>query len=529
MNIDKIDYNKVDALSSKDLDYINKASYLRPFYLYENDINTFKRVINARQKYSTDRKLLVEALKKQYSNIQASQKTHDNTSSLLDEKTFTIITAHQPSLFGGPLYYMFKIASTIHLTQKLKAAYPDHHFVPVFINGSEDHDFEEVNHFHLYGKTVTWDVPHRGPVGRKSLDGIQEVIDQTREILGESPHSLHILEVYNQALAVANTYNDFVQHVVNALFGKYGLVIAQMDDPQLKRAFLPIMEEEIFEQTSHDYIENTQEELYKNGFKPQAHARKINLFYLNHEGRNRIIETDNGFEAKDTETSWTKEELKQELHDHPENFSPNVIMRPLYQELIFPNLAYIGGGGEIAYWLERKSQFEHFGIPFPMLLRRNSATIIDKSTTKKADQLGIGLKQVFQPQHILISEYLDRNSDADIHLDSEKAEIQKLWEKIASKASEVDPTLKKATLAQMTNQLKTIDSIESRMKRKLKSDEEINVNRIKKLKSLLFPNNGLQERHDNFMQYYAKHGEELIDYLVEQLDPLDSHYYLITL
>lgn len=527
MELKKIDYDKVEAISKKDLDYIKERNYLKPFYQYPSNLESFEKAIADRRNYPINRTLLVETLRSQYTEIETSALTTSNIDSLLREDTFTVITAHQPALLGGPLYYIFKIACCINLSRKLNEAYPSINVVPVFINGSEDHDFEEIDHFNIFGNAIKWERDASGPVGRMDTDGLQKVVDQVADILGDSPTAEELIANMHAALDKANTYNDFVIHFVNALFGKYGLIIANTDDQQLKAEFAPIMKREITERLSERIVQDTQEKLEQEGFKAQAHPRDINFFYIDERGRNRITFESGKYQVVDTSLSWSESEILNLVDEHPERFSPNVVMRPIYQEFTFPNLAYIGGGGENAYWLERKSQFEAFGVFYPLIIRRNSAIIMDKRHIKKLNQVNLSEIDIFEPEYKLVQNYIDHATNVDIHLRQEKGKLAAIWKEIAEKAAQVDPTLKKSVLAEMSNQLKSIDSIESRMSRKIKADEEVNVNRIKKIKSLLFPQNGLQERHDNFMSYYLTSEGKLLDFLVDNLNPLDKSFYVI--
>lgn len=529
MAVHKIDYNKVHALSSKDLAYINKEAFLRPFYNFENTIDGFQKAIQARASYPIDRSLLSAVIHDQYDGQYPNEKVKKNIDKLNDENTFTIITAHQPALLGGPLYYVLKIASVINLTRHLNAALPDHHFVPIFINGSEDHDFEEISHLQLYGKSIHWEREAKGSVGRLSTEGLEASINAAADILGNSPHAEEIIRIAKDALSKTMSYNPFVHQFVTQVFADYELVVANTDDQRLKRAFIPIIRQEITERKSKEIVEKTQRELDQNGFSKQAHARAINFFYIDEQGRNRIIYEDDTYGLHNHNKRWSEDEILHEIELHPDRFSPNVIMRPIYQEYIFPNLAYIGGGGEISYWLERKSLFEHYNVFYPMLIRRNSALILDGSHTKKLEQVNLSIEDIFEQEHVLINSFIEQATDVNIDLSEEKRAISKVWKAIAEKAGDIDPTLKKATLAEMNQQMKGITSIESRLHRKIKADQEVDINRIKKIKELLFPDHGLQERKTNFMQFYTRKGQDFIDLLVEHLDPLDNRFTIIKL
>lgn len=524
MKIEKIEYSNVSAISFKDLSYINLEPYLKDFYNYTPDLESMAKAIEDRKKFPVDRALLVDVLKDNYSKIEASSIQKENIEALLSNNTFTITTAHQPSLFGGPLYYMLKIASVINLCNRLNGQYTQFTFVPTFISGGEDHDFEEIDHLHLFGKTIKWEREASGSVGRLSIDGLQQAIDTVSEILGDGPLAETMVNTLTKSLESCETYGDFVFNFVNQLFGEYGLIAVSMDNKRLKNRFAPLMKKEILEQSSKPLISETQSELEQHKFKAQAFPRDINLFYLCEEGRKRLEPDGEEFLIIDTDRRFTKDELLAELENHPERFSPNVVMRPLYQEYCLPNLAYIGGGGEIAYWLERKSQFDAFNVFYPMLIRRNSAMILNNSQLKNLAKLGFTVEDIFKDKDKLIFQFINASSDIEIKLDDQKNKIEDAYNEIAKKSEAVDPSLSKSVLAEMTKQLKNIDNMESRIKRSLKSKQDVNVKKIEKLKEKLFPGNGLQERYDNFLPHYLAIGESFFDMLIENLDPLDRKF-----
>ncbi|MEZ5056234.1 MAG: bacillithiol biosynthesis cysteine-adding enzyme BshC [Saprospiraceae bacterium] len=526
--IEKVPYEKVPSLSQRDLSYIQLEKELEPFYKYQPDLTSFKKVIDDKSNNPTDRKLLVKVLKEQYKKLDPEHSTLGLIESLEQENTFTVVTAHQPSLFTGPLYYFYKIASTIHLARQLNEAYPTYNFIPVFVSGGEDHDFEEVNHLHLFNKTITWESGETGAVGNMKTASLKPVLEELKEILGSSNFADEAYELLSQAHFNHSIYADAVFQMVHKLFGKYGLIFFNMNQADLKRAFIPIMKDELFNQPSSAIIEKTIEELDKRGYSAQASPREINLFYLRDQHRDRIVFEEGKYRVLNSEIQFSKEELENELDNHPERFSPNVVMRPLYQETILPNLAYIGGGGEIAYWLERKQQFEHYGLNFPMLIRRNSVLWIDKGSLKKMEKLNLSIQDLMEDTDAIIKAYVKESSENELTITDEIETIEKAFVAIAAKAKEVDPGLEKAILAEKTRQLKTVDQLGSRLLRTEKQKHDTAINQIRSLKDKLFPGNGLQERYDNFLSIYLKNGPDFIDFLIENLNPLEREFLVIT-
>ncbi len=527
MEILKIPFEKVPQFATKDTEYVNSKPEIRSFYKYDVTLDAFEQVIKDKQQDETNRTVLVDVLREQYAKFTTSDAVRDNIEALLDERTFTVTTAHQPSLFTGPLYYIYKIISTINLAEALRKQYPDYNFVPVFVSGGEDHDFAEVNHANIFGKNVEWESGESGSVGMMKTATLQPALEQSKEILGESDNAQRLYQLIETAYTSHELYSDATIHLVNELFKEQGLVALNMTNAELKRLFIPIMEDELLRQTSQTFVEQTQQELEKVGFGSQAHAREINLFYLRDQIRNRIVLEGDTYKVLDTDYTFSKDEILQELQDHPEHFSPNVVLRPLYQELILPNLAYVGGGGEIAYWLERKSQFEHFGINYPMLVRRNSALWIDKGSVKRMQKLDLTVQNLFEDTEKLIKQYVAANAESELSLAEEKAALEKLFEQAAAKAESIDPTLKKAVLAEGAKQVKSLEQMESKIVRAEKQRHETALNQIRSLRDKFFPGNGLQERTDNFTQFYLKYGDAFFTVLKDNLDPLDKRFVII--
>ncbi|MEL6845007.1 MAG: bacillithiol biosynthesis BshC, partial [Bacteroidota bacterium] len=195
----KIPFEQVPQFSKRDIAYTNADPALRSFYKYEVSMEAFAKLISDKAQNTLHRKELVEAVTQQYKSLSAHPKVIDNITALADNNTFTIITAHQPSLFTGPLYYIYKIISAINLTEKLKAHYPDYHFVPVFITGGEDHDFEEINHLSVFGKQVEWTNNEQGAVGQMATDTLAPVLDELEAILGTSENAERIFQSLKRA------------------------------------------------------------------------------------------------------------------------------------------------------------------------------------------------------------------------------------------------------------------------------------------------------------------------------------------
>jgi len=336
-----IEFPDVPQFSFKDVSYTTELAALRPFYAYEPSIDGFAKAIADRKKTKIDRATLVAVLEEQYADLSSAELVEEHIKALGKDNSFTIITAHQPSLFTGPLYYIYKIISVINLCKKLNAQYPDCQFIPTFVTGGEDHDFEEVNYINLFGKKVYWKNELKGSVGMMSTETLAPTLAELKEILGDSEKATEIYSIIETAYTNNKIYSKATVQLVHELFKEYGLVVANMNHPKLKQLFIPQIKEEIFNQPSQALVQQTAEELTKINFKPQAFPREINFFYLRENLRERIVFEDNVYKVLNTDYQFTQAEMEAEIDNHPEYFSPNVVMRPIYQEVVMPNLAYI--------------------------------------------------------------------------------------------------------------------------------------------------------------------------------------------
>ena len=359
----EIDLDKTGLLPPLITDYLHGKEILAPLYKFPFSFDAFADVIKVKEKETTNRTLLVEVLTDQYENLKRTAAVDQNIRSLLSDKTFTVVAAHQPCLFMGPLYNIYKIACTINLAGQLKKAFPEYNFVPVFWMGSEDHDTEELNHTYVDGKKVEWKDAGSGAIGRIGTAGLRALIDALKAL----PISNDVITILESGLNKFETFGAFTQNFVHEIFKEHGLVVLDQDDKRFKQSFAEIIKDEVANFSASNILKPILDLLEAN-YKVQAKPRDINFFYLGDGYRERILfnSLTQKYEVKDKRLFFTAGEIEAEIDAHPERFSPNVIYRPLYQELILPNLAFIGGAGELSYWLELEALFDHHQLNFPM-------------------------------------------------------------------------------------------------------------------------------------------------------------------
>lgn len=510
-------------------DYLEQKPNLQPLYNRFPTLGNFGAQIAEKQANFDDalRKPLVAALSKQYAGIVISKATAANIEALENPKTFTVTTGHQLNLFTGPLYFLYKIISAINLSKELKAQYPDCHFVPVYWMATEDHDFEEINYFNFKGKKFRWNRAASGPVGRLSTEGLDEVFEVFAQELGVGSNADAIKQLFRQAYLDHDNLADATRFLADRLFGASGLVIIDADDADLKRAFIPYAKEELLKQTSFQKVTESIQKL--NDYAVQVNPREINLFYIGGNLRERIVLIDGQYQINNTAIRFSEAEILAELENHPENFSPNVIMRPLYQEIILPNLCYIGGGGELAYWLELKSFFDAANVTFPILLLRNSVLLATPKQAHKADKLGLGWQDLFLKQADLVNQKTKALSAFAIDLTPQKEALHKQFLHLHQLAEQTDKSFSGAVKAQEAKQTKGLENLEKRLLKAQKRKHADALERITDLQNELFPNKSLQERQANFSEFYLESGPALIEKLSAQLRPLADRFDILVL
>lgn len=530
MNKSTISIRNTAAFSTMFVDYVEGNSSLIPFYKYKPELASFKQAIEDKSKEHINRQALVDVLEKQYSES-GIQHSELNVQQLLNPTTFTVCTGHQLCLFTGPLYFIYKLISTINLAEQLKKSYPTYNFVPIYWMASEDHDFEEINHVNVFGKRITWDKADavgdkQIPVGNVETKTLKSVINELKTILGETDNAKALIALFEKAYLGNNNLAAATRCLVHELFGKYDLLMLDANDARLKKQFSEIVKDDLINHTNYKLVNSTAQQLADLNYKSQVNPRMHNCFYLKGGERKRIVEkgeaTDTNVEVEFTDAMFL------EVDTNPDYFSPNVVLRPLYQQKILPNLAYVGGPGELAYWLEYKAMFDYHNINFPVLIPRNFAMLVDAKSVKHWSKMGFEQADYFRDSNMLIKEFVLKNSKADLSLEVEQQQLENLYTKMTAKVEAIDPSLKTNVLAEQQKAINALKAIEGKLVKAEKQKNEVLHTQLKKIKLKLFPDNVLQERHDSFIPYFLIYGNEFIDILKKEFSTFDYNLTILS-
>lgn len=505
MELKALDAGISGLYSTLMLDYLNRNEGLKPFIANWPEDEGFRAQIELQKNRKTDRMHLHAALSAQYREVPAHKAVQENLDLLLKPTTYTITTGQQIHIFLGPMYVYWKILSTLALCRKLKNENPQLDFVPVFWMASEDHDFAEVNHLEVFNRSFVWedDEPFAIPVGRRKPQGILPMVDELDPLFERDEKWKGYASLFREAYSSTASFAEATRMILNELFGASGLVVLDPDSVSLKRDFLPVVQAELKNGKSYGWVEDHTRLLEEN-YERQVNPRPINLFYTGHKGRERIEKADGILRTQSGEELCRIGETDEWAEKNLENISANVVLRPVYQECILPNIAYIGGPGELAYWMQLKGVFDGFGIPFPVLENRKSVFILGKRTGLQMEKLNLDIEDLFLDITDLRIKAVERSKDGLLSLNEEVQELLVLKDKVIGKAASRLPAQAKP-LAEIFNQgEKLIRKIDKEIFNLQQAVLEKDLEKIVKTKAILKDKSYTQERNQYLVQYLSR-------------------------
>ena len=422
--------------------------YIDSFYSHES----VKKHSESKSKSYTNsqRKMLVESLENQYSKIDISEKTSKNINSLLDSKTFCITTGHQLNLFTGPLMVIYKIAQVISISRQLNSKIKNFNYVPVLWIASEDHDFEEISEVNLNQKKIKWEInSNNKPVGEIKIENFKDFLRDYKDLIIDYDFKEKLLEIIDNSYKEGDSLSKSTIKFINNLFSVHGLIIIDANEKKFKNFFKTQFKNEI---NNLSCKVNTSYQISKlkkdfKSYKAQVNPSDINFFKITNKGRKRI-RLNNKLYNVDNEKSYNKDQILNSIDKSPQLFSPNAIMRPLYQETLLPNVCYVGGPNELKYWMQLKTYFDDNKVQFPIIKLRNSAYIIDSKTSKKIKKSGIELEYFLGELNNLINYKIESTSGLELDFDSLRSNLSLQFDKLRKVSLETDKSFVGALNAQ---------------------------------------------------------------------------------
>ena len=496
-------------------DYLSGQSSLRPFYNYPIQDPDFAKIIADKSTAHIDRTLLQRVIREQYGDMPMCSLSQQHLEWLGQPNSFTITTGHQVVLLGGPLFTTYKVLSTAKLAERLNQQFPDQRFVPIFWIHTEDHDFEEVNHYYQgFGQKQTYSGSFTSQVGNHIIE------DAIQEVLPAHPLS--------QAYQVGGQWKDGFRTLAFQLFDKYGVLILDADHPDLKAVFRPILKAELLDSQAKTSIDAQSLRLTASRYKQQINPREINLFYMDENGRDRIDRDGEDFVILNRNESVSRTSLLQWVEDHPERFSPNVCLRPLYQEMILPNLAYFGGWGELSYWLQLKEMFEKAQVNFPLLLPRFSATAFTQAQWDAWHALGFDASDIRKPLHSLYQQYLPNIWNPSELIRQQQNLLAQIDGMTRYVEAEISPTLARTSIALRVTIQKRLERLQKKAGKVMRNRFPKKFQEIELLKLAIQPDGQVQERVFSLFAFDSYEPESFLEQVWGVIDPLKfDHAYLV--
>ncbi|MFN1833976.1 bacillithiol biosynthesis cysteine-adding enzyme BshC [Balneola sp. MJW-20] len=518
--------------------YINKFSELRDFYNYDPfddqsilDRSEFLNDYNLREE-------LIEALSVYHKDLCISDNQKEQLTKFANVDSRVVVTGQQTGLFGGPLFTVYKTLTTILLARKMESI-TGKPVVPVFWIADEDHDFDEIAWAGVLGRddyhAVTLDQQGSGkPVSEEIIGSdFNKFESEFWDHLPDTDFTDSLKKQLAENYLSGNTFSASFAQFICELFADQGILIAGSQHKVFKDLSKEVIKKSVTECDKIFEAIETKSQQIAGKYHQQVQNGDTNLFYLDHDKKRVKIHRDGSvFTAGDDR--WSEDSLIKEIESRPERFSPNVFLRPVIQDHLFPTIGYVAGPGETAYYGQMKEMYPVFGMEMPVIYPRLSATILESGIERILEKLPFELWDYGQRIEDLESAYVEKAETIDVESVFGKwmNGIKELTPDAREKINEVDPTLD-GTVGKTESQfLNELNKLKGRVYRSIKEQEKIQINRIEKIKVNLFPDGGLQERSVSPVYIMNKYGPGIWDELADQLEKNDldlSKHYIIKL
>jgi len=527
-----IKYSEIPLNPQLFIDYVENFENVKEFY--PTNFRDSEALIKNLENFNKDlehREKLVKILKKQYVNESVSEKTRENIEALLSENTFAIVTGQQIGILFGPLYTIYKIVTSIKLAEQLNEIYPELKFVPIFWLEGDDHDFNEVNWIKILDNDNSLTKisyqdgldaeTNRGPMGNYQLDlTIENFIEKVSSSLRETEFKTDVINLIKKFYYPGASFKTGFVGLLKNFFDKYGLIVFDPQDIEVKDWLKNIFRRDI---ESYPFIS---EELIlrsaklEENYHAQVKIKPINLFYLEDGGRYLIEPAVSDFRLKGKRKKFSKEQLLAEIDSNPEKFSPNVVLRPICQDFIFPTAYYVAGPSEICYHAQIYPYYAIHNLTPPILFPRASATLIEAKVQNILNKYGLKLQDFFNDLETLATNITDKNSEIVVQnvFDEVFQEIENPFNKLRENLLKIDLTLEDVIKNAQNRVIQTLGIVKEKALVAQRKKNEIIFRQIYKTSNILFPDENLQEREINFIYFANKYSLSFIDFIFDNLN-----------
>jgi bacillithiol biosynthesis cysteine-adding enzyme BshC len=496
------------------LDFLDHATNLSSFHNGSSLDMIDDHFMMDRDLQIYQRKILVNALVRQYDSI--GEEAPSGVYQLEKKGVYSVTTGHQLCFMGGPQFFIHKIISTIKSCQLLKEKYPQNDFIPIFWMATEDHDFQEISHTTIFGKKFSLeDTMDSVAVGRLKSSLFRSLHEEVKEFF-KTDEKFNILENLFEKAMSFESWSKTTRYWVHYLFKDHGLVILDADDKELKKSFKKIIEADINQQFVYRHVKETNQKLSDLHYKVQIDPRELNLFYHDTSKRERIKLEDDRF--KIAELNYDQDSLLNLAESDIDRFSPNVLLRPLYQEHILPNLAYVGGPSELAYWIQLKSSFDHVGIPYPILILRDHFAFMSEKQLQKWIDNGFLKEQLLEDFDQLVKNMVKDEMNETGDFNPFYQQLDEMEKALSILVTKQDQSLRGSVGSSINSMKKALASTEGKFKKSIKRKNEQKTNQLLKIQKQVIQNNSLTERNESFISAFLTF-EDYLKLLLDRSNP----------
>jgi len=514
------------------LDYLYEFENTERFYKInfrdtEKYSDVFENIVSQERYHLAELKRIIF---EQYNGKQLSKQTQRNIELLDEPNTIAVVTGQQLGIFGGPLYTFYKIVTAIKLCSHLKEEFVEYKFVPVFWMEGDDHDFDEVRSIKIIDngnllKNINYEdgldeETNRGSVANIKLNNnIYDLFNELSESLRDTEFKKDIIDQLKIYYQPGRSFHEAFSDLLFDLFDDAGLIIFNPTEPKVKKLLKPVFKKEIedFREHSEDVVKTSAE--LEEYYHAQVKIKPINIFLQEDESRYLIEPVDEEFRLKGKRKKFSKDDLLRLLKEEPERFSPNVILRPICQDFLFPTGMYVAGPGEISYFAQVIPMYKEFNLQQPIVYPRSSVTILEAQHKSIIEKNNLKVTDFFTEEDALNEKIINLLSDINIEpiFDKSKKAANDIFEQLKKEIEEVDPTLIDPVEKTRERTIANLDNLFNKAKNARERQHETALRQIEKVRSVIYPNNNLQERELSYIYFANKYGTDILKWIFDQI------------
>jgi bacillithiol biosynthesis cysteine-adding enzyme BshC len=535
-----ISYSDIPGNTKLFKDYVNSFERVKDFYSQDyRDISILKDQIQKLEKRKYEREILSKVLYEQNNRFRSGEKTFNNIEHIKNPETLVVFTGQQIGLFTGPLYTLYKAITACKLSDVLKEK-TGRKVVPIFWMESDDHNPREVNFITYLNSKNSIDYLRveveegRKPVGSARLNKkIVTALNSLENSELDSEYKKNVFELLKSSYSSKENLADGFGKMMASLFKEYGLILVNS---------LDLVTEDIAKPFFQNAVENWQEikkrismqneKLKEKGYHNQIeiNQKTLDVFALTNGERIPINIVNGNLKIGNSEFHTLQSEI---------NYSPNVALRPVFQDWLFPTLVYVGGSSEVAYFAQLKPIYEHFGVEMPVIYPRAGMTLMEQSVVKVLEKYEISVLDFLDKSENIVQKVISnvinrgegssQSNRADEIFDELEQSLSKSFMSLGEELFQVDPSLKGSLETSQKKILYQLGKLKHGLYEGEKKRNEILVRQIERASNHLYPNGRLQERVFNIVHYLVRYGMDFLSRIEEEIEPFSFEHKIVRL